>query len=190
VLLALARLPQSVKLRVIGYETASTTGYMDVLRENARDLGILQRVELSGPISRFELIEQRRKSDIGLALMPMKTEDINLRAMTGASNKAFAYRACGLALAVSDLPPWRTLYVEPGYGVACDPDEPISIERALGTLLSDPNEIRAMGERGRQRVAHEWNYETQFAKVLEVINATPAKGKIQLHAMQPPATDG
>ena len=97
-LLALAGLPQSVKLRVIGYETASTTGYMDVLRENARDLGILERVELGGPISRFELIGQRRKSDIGLALMPMKSDDINLSAMTGASNKAFDYLACGLAL--------------------------------------------------------------------------------------------
>jgi glycosyltransferase involved in cell wall biosynthesis len=102
--------------------------------------------------------------------MPKTTDDINMNAMAGASNKAFDYLASGLALVVSDLPAWRTLYVEPGYGIACDPDDPTSIARALWSLVDDPTEVRAMGERGRRRIDEEWNYETEFAKVFECLN--------------------
>ena len=102
--------------------------------------------------------------------MPMKTDEINMNTMAGASNKAFDYLACGLPLLVSDLPEWRSLYVEPGYGVACDPDNAGSIERALRTFVEDQTAMRAMGERGRQRVEQEWNYETQFARALTCLN--------------------
>ncbi len=171
VLTALARLPETVKLRVIGYETLGSVGYVDVLRSTARALGILHRLDLLGPIpTRFELLNHGRRSDIGLALMPMTSNDLNVVAMTGASNKPFDYLSCGLALLVPDLPAWSGLYVEPGYGIACHPDDPASVERALRSLLDDPVEMRAMGERGRQRVEREWNYETQFAKVLECLN--------------------
>jgi hypothetical protein len=49
--------------------------------------------------------------------MPKVSEDINMQAMVGASDKAFDYLACGLALLVSDLPDWRAIYVEAGYGL-------------------------------------------------------------------------
>jgi len=174
VVTALAKLPDSVKLRVIGYETIGGNGYVSAVRDKARTLGIVHRVELLGPMPRSELLEHCRQSDIGLALMPMVTEDTNMLAMAGASNKAFDYLACGLALLVSDLPAWKTLYVETGYGVACDPDDPASIERALRPLLDDPIALRAMGERGRQRIQREWNYEAQFAKVYETLEAARA----------------
>ena len=60
--------------------------------------------------------------------MPRSTENINLRHMVGASNKAFDYMACGLPLLVTDLPEWVTAFVEPGYARACNPDDPDSIE--------------------------------------------------------------
>lgn len=170
VLTALARLPETVKLRVIGYETLGSTGYVDTLRSTARALGILHRLDVLEPMPRFELLNHSRRSDIGLALMPLTTDDFNMAAMTGASNKPFDYLSCGLALLVPDLPAWRSLYVEPGYGISCYPDDPASVERALRSLLNDPVEMRAMGERGRQRVDREWNYEAQFAKVLECLN--------------------
>jgi glycosyltransferase involved in cell wall biosynthesis len=86
--------------------------------------------------------------------------------MSGASNKAFDYLACGLPVLVSDLPDWRRMYVDTGVGLACDPDDPASIAAALQWFLDHPDKVRAMGERGRQRVLAEWNYEAQFAPVL------------------------
>jgi spore maturation protein CgeB len=106
--------------------------------------------------------------------MPMTTDDINMRAMTGASNKAFDYLACGLALLVSDLADWRSFFVDPGYALACNPNNATSIVEALGKYVSDPHSLRAMGERGRRRIAAEWNYETQFGPVYEAMEAERA----------------
>jgi glycosyltransferase involved in cell wall biosynthesis len=172
VLEALTRVPERVKLCVVGYETIGHRGYLRELQETADRLGIRNRVEFPGAlIDRQELLASCRKCDVGLALMPKVSEDINMKAMVGASNKPFDYLACGLALLVSDLPDWRATYVEAGYGLACDPNDPESIAGALRWFLNHPIEMREMGERGRLQIAKEWNYENQFSPILERMNA-------------------
>lgn len=166
VLTALAKLPESLKFRVVGYETLGSEGNLDIMSAKARELGISHRVDLVGALpDRIEIMRRCWQSDIGLALMPMHSQDVNMQAMAGASNKAFDYLACGLALLVSELPDWKAMFVEPGYGLACVPDDPSSLERALRWLLDNPAELRAMGERGRQRIEREWNYDSQFQEL-------------------------
>src|SRR5262249_29886832 len=161
---ALARLPRAVRLRVVGYETIGSLGYQDILRKAAEDLNVSERVEILGVVpTRAELLQRCRESDIGLAFTPMSSDDVNMVTMAGASNKAFDYLACGLAVVVSDRPEWTSMFVQPGYGVACDPDDTASIERALRLLIDDQRAMRAMGERGRRRIECDWNYEQQFA---------------------------
>ena len=166
VLHALQRLPATVQLRIIGYETVGHRGYVRHLQEIASQLGLDERVQFLGALStRSELLAWCYKCDVGLAFMPKDSDDINEQAMTGASNKPFDYLACGLALLVTDLPDWRKIYVESGYGLVCDPDDPESIAAILRWFLEHPYEMRQMGELGRQRIISEWNYESQFAKV-------------------------
>ena len=168
---ALATLPDVVKLRVVGYETVGHKNYVEQLKKKASQLGISQRVEFLGtPPTREELLEPCRKSDIGVALMPKKSSDFNEQTMAGASNKPFDYLACGLALLVSDLPDWKKTYVEPGYGLTCNPEDPKSIAQALQWFLEHPIEMREMGEQGRQRILNEWNYEKQFLPMLNQLN--------------------
>jgi glycosyltransferase involved in cell wall biosynthesis len=169
---ALAMLPSEVSLRVVGYETISTQRYVQHLRDEARRLGIEGRIEFMDAIPRYQLFEQCYQCDIGLAFIPLNDSDINNLAMAGASNKPFDYLACGLPLLVSDLSDWREMYVTPGYGLACNPEDPESIAAALHWFLEHPAEMRAMGEWGRQRILAEWNYERQFAPVLERLNGT------------------
>lgn len=166
VLKAMTMLPSEVYLRVIGYETISTRGYKNYLKEEAERLGIRNRVKFLGPMPRYQLLKQSSICDVGLAFIPRNDRNLNNLCMTGASNKPFDYLAYGLALLVSDLPDWRKMYVEPGYGLACDPADPESIATALRWFLEHPAEMREMGERGRRRIVEEWNYETQFAPVL------------------------
>jgi glycosyltransferase involved in cell wall biosynthesis len=169
---ALAQSPEKIKLCVIGYETIGHRGYIEELQMTARRLGISSRVIFPGTLKdREELLAWCRKCDVGLAFMPKVSEDINMLAMVGASNKPFDYLACGLALLVSDLLDWRATYVETGYGLACDPDDPESIAAALRWYLDHPLEMRAMGESGRRKIAEEWNYENQFSPVLERMDA-------------------
>jgi glycosyltransferase involved in cell wall biosynthesis len=170
VLSALGRLPATVKLCVIGYETIGHRGYVRQLQETASQLGLGNRVKFLGAIpTRGELLERCHRCDVGLAFMPKDSDDINEQAMTGASNKPFDYLACGLALLVADLPDWRKLFVESGYGLACDSNNPESIAAILRWFLEHPYEMRQMGELGRQQIIREWNYESQFTRVLNRI---------------------
>ena len=171
VLHALVQLPPVITLSVVGYETLGHTGYLATLRNQAQALGLLSRVEFVGALPRREeVLGHCRQGDIGLAFMPCHTTDFNEQHMTGASNKPFDYLACGLALLVSDRPDWQTMFVEPGYGLACDPEDAENIAAALRWFLEHPAAMRAMGERGRQQIAAEWHYERQFAPVLEQLN--------------------
>jgi glycosyltransferase involved in cell wall biosynthesis len=171
VLYALAQLPPSVTLSVVGYETVGHVGYMATLRDQAQALGLLARIEFVGVLpQRTELLSRCRQGDVGLAFMPRHTTDFNEQHMTGASNKPFDYLACGLALLVADRPDWRTMFVEPGYGLACDPEDAASIATTLRWFLEHPVEMWAMGERGRQRIATEWHYERQFASLFATLH--------------------
>ena len=167
---ALFTLPEIVKLRVIGYETVGYRGYINKLTEVASQLGLSDRLEIIDAMPRKELLKWCEKSDIGLAFMPLTGKDINLISMTGASNKPFDYLACGLPLVVSDLPDWKQMYVEPGYGLACNPEDANSIADVLRWYLEHPREMKDMGERGRKKILHEWNYETQFEVVKNQMN--------------------
>jgi glycosyltransferase involved in cell wall biosynthesis len=172
---ALTRVPESVKLRVIGYETPGHRGYAGQLRALAKKAGVAHRVEFIGTVpTRAELFLRCRQSDVGMAFMPKASRDINEQAMTGASNKPFDYLACGLALLVSDLPDWQTMYVKAGVGLSCDPDDPDSIAAALRWLLDHPDTMREMGEHGRCRILEEWNYEHEFEPVVEVLTCKEA----------------
>jgi len=165
---ALTKLPDPVVLRVAGYETIGHFGYVQALKNHAAMLGIGHRVTFLGSFAlRSTLLDHYLDASVGLAFMPLQSDDVNEQTMTGASNKPFDYLACGLALLVSDLPEWKKMFVEPGYGLACDPEDPESIARQLRWFMEHPAETRSMGARGRQRILSEWNYETQFSQVLQ-----------------------
>jgi glycosyltransferase involved in cell wall biosynthesis len=170
---SLALLPDSVSLTVVGYETVGSRGYVSRLKQRAQQLGIEERLHYVGALRlRDELLRVCRSCDVGLALLPMEAGDLNFNAMTGASNKPFDYLANGLAVLVSNLPDWRAMFVEPGYGWSCDPDDPESIAASIRRFLENPDEMRRMAEVGRQRILSDWNYESQFQPVLDRMEAS------------------
>jgi len=165
---ALTRLPASVSLVVAGYETAGHPGYVDRLAAIGRELGVRERLEFAGTFpQRADLLSLCATCDVGLSLMPADTTDVNEQSMAGASNKAFDYLACGLPLVVSDLPDWRTMFVDAGLAEAVDPASAESLASALAGYAADPQARVARGERGRQRILAEWHYERAFQPVLE-----------------------
>ncbi len=168
---ALTRLPDRVSLEIAGYTTEGNRNYITEFLAEAGRLNLTGRVKFLGAFSRrHDLLPYCARADIGLAFMPAASGDLNMRAMTGASNKPFDYLACGLNLLVSDLPDWRTLFVEPGYARTCDPTDGRSIAGAVSWFLDHPVEAEAARASGRQRILDEWNYETQFAPVLRMLN--------------------
>lgn len=162
---AMACLRDRVRLRVVGYATIGHPRYIEQLEQVATRLRIASDVEFVGVLPRHRLHEVWDEADVGLALHPVETSNNN-RWMVGASNKPFDYMANGLALLVTDAADWRNAFVASGFGLACKSGDSESLADALRWLAEHPAETRAMGERGRQQIAKQWNYETQFQPVM------------------------
>lgn len=168
---ALALLPASVHLRIIGYQTVGGPDYVDELFAAAREAGVADRVMYAGAFERRILMENELSAcDIGIATADTTGTDENMQTMAGASNKAFDYMARGLPILVSDDPAWRRMFVDPGFGVACNPLDPASIAAALTPLL-DAARRAEMGERARLRIRDDWNYDRQFAPIIQAMSS-------------------
>jgi glycosyltransferase involved in cell wall biosynthesis len=167
---ALALLPNRVHLRIAGYETAGSIGYVQALQDRARGLNVLHRVEYVGAIpNRNALLKYARDSHLGLSLMPLETDDINMKHMVGASNKPFDYLACSCPLVVSDLAEWREMYVDAGLASACDPKSPDSIAQAVRYWLDDRSRYFQAQIHGLHQIETQWNYEMQSAPLRSLI---------------------
>jgi glycosyltransferase involved in cell wall biosynthesis len=169
-IVAASRFKGSVRVRIVGYETLGSIGYIEELAKVAAKNGAAGSVECLGTIPRKDLLGVASKAHVGLSLMPKQSDDVNLQSMVGASNKPFDYMARGLPLLVSRLPEWVSTFVEFGFAIACDPEDPDSIEAALRWYLEHPGERQQMGEKCKDKIRQAWNYETTFADVLERID--------------------
>lgn len=167
----LARSGVDASLTLAGYETIGHPGHVSDLLESARDFGIPERVRFVGLLNRRELLDLIAKCDVGLAIAIQREEDVNLSTLVGASNKPFDYLSQGVTLLVADDRDWRSTFVDPGFALACDPGDPASILDSIRWFANHRSETREMGEAGRQRLLEDWNYETQFAPVLELLES-------------------
>ena len=169
---AVARLGNCARIRIAGYETQTGYGYINALRSTFGDAKSGGIIDYIGQVpTRDELLAEAANAHIGLAFTPMVTDDLNMRYMAGASNKAFDYMAAGLPFLVSDLPEWRAMFVDAGYAVACDPRSADSIEAALRHLAASPLLRKRIGCQARKKVEQAWNYDAQFANVLAAIQS-------------------
>ncbi|MEI8342824.1 MAG: glycosyltransferase [Verrucomicrobiota bacterium] len=167
-----ARSGVPVKIRVVGYETIGSQGTSERLKQAVAESGGQVELELPGAKSRYELPQQMAGMHVGWINFINRSGDINLTHMVGASNKAFDYLAVGLPLIVPQSLGWEEMFVAPGYAKSCDPSDVEAIADALRWFYEKPAEAAAMGRAGQQRTREEWNYERQFAPVLERIQMT------------------
>jgi glycosyltransferase involved in cell wall biosynthesis len=177
---ALALLPSEVEFVVVGYETLGSPGFVERLRDEARRLGVAERMRLAGALPHADAMALCATCDLGLAIASAVAVDDNLRTLAGASNKVFEYLACGVVPIVPDTEEWRDDFVDPGFAISCDPDSPAALANVIGICVADRDALRERGERGRQRILDDWNYETAFAPVLRTIceTALVAAGRV------------
>ena len=169
---AVKRMAGRARLRIAGYEAPGAQGYVKQLVGSDTGTAVDNLVEYIGMVSqRADLLMQAARAHVGLALMPCQSNDLNMRHMIGASNKPFDYIAAGLALLVSDLPDWTRIFVEPGFGLACNPADVDSLSTALRWFIEHPEGRRAMVARARKRIEAEWNYDRQFGAVLDSLES-------------------
>jgi glycosyltransferase involved in cell wall biosynthesis len=172
VALAIRRMAGRARLRVAGYEAAGARGYVRHLIGNDQGASVDALIEYRGMVpQRADLLAEAARAHIGLSLMPFNSDDLNMNCMAGASNKPFDYMAAELALLVSDLPDWTRMFVEAGFGLACNPADVDSISAALNWFIDHSEERRAMAARARNKIEAEWNYDAQFRGALEFLES-------------------
>lgn len=165
---ALALLPAHVSLHFAGYETLSSSGYIQSLLDFGQKLGLEGRVVYHGVLPRERLFEVAKTCRLGLCLF----QNPFIEPMIGASNKPFDYLACGLPLLINSSGEWVDFFEKPGFAKSCDPESPESIARAVEGLLRDRTKLSLMKESGLKRIKDEWNYEAQFGPILKAMTAT------------------
>ncbi len=110
------------------------------------------------------VIEELLSARIGLVLLhplPNHTDPIR-------SNKLFEYMSAGIPVIASDLPRWREIVLGVDCGLVVDPLDPAAIAAAIDYLLTHAPEAEAMGQRGRDAVLSQLNWDSDRARLLSL----------------------
>jgi glycosyltransferase involved in cell wall biosynthesis len=134
------------------------------LRQRAAAAGIADRVRVIPPVPSSEVIDVAASADVGVS--PIVPSCLNYR--YSLPNKLFQYMAAGLAVVASDFPQVREVVQGAACGLVVDTRRPTAIAEAINRLLRDPDEARAMGERGRRAVIDRFNWTTSAEALLDV----------------------
>ncbi len=158
----LKRFGGSVNLVIAGYESGSNVGYVESLIKAVEGTPMEGCIRYLGQVQRSDLFTTAQIGDLGLALMPPESDDVNMAHMAGASNKAFEYMACGLMPLVSHLPEWIDMFVTPNFAVAADPRSVDSLYDTISSVILNVDTHRAGNQMRRAKILDDWNYDRVF----------------------------
>jgi glycosyltransferase involved in cell wall biosynthesis len=133
------------------------------LRSRAAAAGIGDRVHLLAPVGPHEVVAAAAGADLGVS--PIVPSCPNYR--YSLPNKLFQYMAAGLPVVASDFPQVREIVDGERCGLVVDTTSPAAIAAAIETILADPAEARAMGERGHAAIRRRLNWSTAADELLE-----------------------
>lgn len=146
-----------------GYEPAS-------YRDELMAMPAWNKVVEHGYLARHEAISLMAASQIGVMLFLPEPNHIN-----SLSTKVFEYLAAGCAVLVSDFPVYRSLISDSGCGCCINPEDPKEISMAIQELLAEPAKLNEMGQRGKQLIRDNFNWETQESLLLSVYDRLQRK---------------
>ena len=84
--------------------------------------------------------------------------------------KIFESMEQALPILLSDVPLHRHIVAKYGCGVCVDPNDSKAIASAIKYLVEHKDEAYEMGQRGREAVLREYNWQTQAEKYIEIIS--------------------
>jgi glycosyltransferase involved in cell wall biosynthesis len=140
---ALARLPEHVRLTLV-----DDAGPANPARGWARKLGCAERVTWTGRIANEELVRLYNRAAV--VVVPSRFEGFGLPAVEA--------MACGAPVVASAAGALREVVRAGGGGVLVPAAEPEALARTLDALLEAPEQRRALGARGRERVVKRFSW--------------------------------
>lgn len=122
-----------------------------------------KHVSYLGWCDRETVVEELRKSDIGLVLFQPAPNHL-----ASQPNKLFEYMAAELPVVASNFSWWKKVIDDSGCGKTVDPTSPKEIAAAVLELSKSATARKAMGKKGRQQVEQVYNWSAEFEKLKDL----------------------
>jgi glycosyltransferase involved in cell wall biosynthesis len=152
---AVAEIPDA-RLVLVGKDLERNGAYAETLVRRARELGVADRVELTGyRLDAVELIREAR-----VVALPSRTEGLPIVLL-----EAMAQARPVVATPVGGTP---ELVVDGETGVLVPPGDVHALAQALREVLDDDERARRLGESGRRRVEEHFSAERMADAVLKL----------------------
>ena len=138
----------------------------DITLENLMELKGHEKVDYLGIINRSEIVKLLSRVKVGLVTLlptPSYIESLPI--------KMFEYMVSGIPVVASDFSLWREIIDKYQCGVLVDPEGSVEIAEACVQLINDSELAKAMGQRGRDAVLGEFNWEEESGKLLTMYSA-------------------
>jgi len=124
-----------------------------------------QRVVYHGEVSREQLAHLLGNVRAGLVVHHPIPNEVDAQPI-----KMYEYMSVGLPIIASDFPLWRQIISDAECGLLVNPLNPAEIAEAMRWILDNPEEAEAMGQRDRQAVDTQYNWNVEVAKLIALDN--------------------
>jgi len=121
----------------------------------------VENVEYLGQVERSELAKNYSEATCGIVTFQPGPNHTN-----SMPNKLFEYMSASLPVVASNLPLWSKIVNQNACGICVDPTDPVAIARGIDEIVNNPQKATQMGSNGLQSVLREYNWNTEFDKLL------------------------
>lgn len=139
--------------------------YLEELRALAGREKVLPRVLFVGRVPYADVFSYAVGATVGVTLL--EPHNKNWKFAAGASNKRFEYPALGIPQVTNGGAGMDALFGKTGIAEVVDANSVEAIGRAIAHFLLDPTHASNVGDKARGLHLHLYNYECQFAPVIE-----------------------
>lgn len=152
---------ESVKYIIVG-------SIPETRKESLSELSQTGHLELIPWVNKDELIKLYNSSICGVVIFDYTPVCCNKEGQMG-SNKIFEYMMQGLPVICTDFDLWKSLIVDKyKCGICVNPKSEKQLADAIEYILTHKEEAYEMGQRGRNAVLTEFNWESQAEKYVAI----------------------
>ena len=158
----LARADGTTRLRLVG-----DGPQREALEEQARGLGVRERVDLVGAVAPEDMPAELAAMDVAVAPYP-QLPDFYFSPL-----KIYEYLAAGLPVVASDIGPCAQILDDGGLGVLVTPGDPTELAAVLAGLRSDDRLRAELGQAGRQAAVARHDWSLVVSRILSTLPSRP-----------------